>query len=776
MDMSDNLLITFLKRPRKHHIILSILVIISVFFFETVSLFYETMLNMKYSGNEYGFQHCTIYNTSEGTIDKLCAENGIEKAIKFERIVIPISEDRDCCIDAVPDDYFSFTEYEISSGSFPKTRDEICCESSFLFELGIPHDEFIGCRIKIDNKIYTVTGTFTVNRLWSTYETNEIHCFTAQPQKINSVAFSSISIQRSQSIMSIYETQCSYCVYNMNLWAISRNTSQIHSFYKPIMILFAVVMTAVFSHFISLILMYHKKNISISCLLGIPIKRLRICLMIYLMRVIFFSVLIGTAICFVFVRLIANLCFYTYRDSITPFIKTEEAHTLFFVSISAILVFLLVSFISVYLGTQKSNLESVQNTRALRIKRREANDRITDRYLAKLHIKACMPSNVLTFVVILFLICTVPTTKLYFGYASQNIEGLEGYDYIADIDNDIALGKNYKEAETFLNTMVDPKIDGCTAVPIFSACCELPVDKSFITSEYSTILSQNSSLQFDINNNFTDTVNVPFVIIGISELEQEKLGIKLNDTDVIAYRKVNDFYNNHIIGLKDNFFTKIKIDDEYSLNIVEIGNIYFGSVLVPSSSTVLVVNIPTYKELFGENDIPSRILYIVDDNAKKELTSCFAGKSYIKFTDIGEKKKTNQEIKVMEIINDFITYITFILVVLNCLVIVYINVKNNKKEYAIMSIIGISKYHISKMLALQLCSVILSSLIISDIISFLYTSNYLADLNEISRIKYNMPYSEIVLCNILILLSCFFALSVLISFFWKTTAIKRIHE
>ena len=235
--MSDKLLINSLKKPKKYYLILYLLVLVSVLFFCLVTLFYEAMLDLKYGDNKYGFQHCTIYDTSEEIINKLSSEVGVTQTIEFERNTIGLPGDRRCYIDAVPQEYFSFTEYNLLSGTFPKNSDEICCESSYLFELGIPYDEFIGSKIVLGEKEYIVTGTFTANRLWSTFGFNEVHCFTAQPNEINSIAFSTNNIKRCQSLMSVYENKCRNEQYNMNKWAISINKSDMRMMYRPIMLL-----------------------------------------------------------------------------------------------------------------------------------------------------------------------------------------------------------------------------------------------------------------------------------------------------------------------------------------------------------------------------------------------------------------------------------------------------------------------------------------------------------------------------------------------------------
>ena len=212
------------------------------------------------------------------------------------------------------------------------------------------------------------------------------------------------------------------------------------------------------------------------------------------------------------------------------------------------------------------------------------------------------------------------------------------------------------------------------------------------------------------------------------------------------------------------------------MNVIAIEDEYSGPVPSSSAYTVLVVSPSTYKELFGENDIPSRVLYKVTKEAENELTSLFAGKSYIKFTDVNEIKQNNRQVQIMDKIYYIITSMSFIFIVLNCLVIAYINVKNNSREYAVMSAMAISKHHISRMLAYQLCSVIIISLIISDILSLIYTSIYLDSMNEISKIKYTMPYSEILVCNILMILSCIVVLLLFIRKFWKSAAKDRLHE
>ena len=195
-----------------------------------------------------------------------------------------------------------------------------------------------------------------------------------------------------------------------------------------------------------------------------------------------------------------------------------------------------------------------------------------------------------------------------------------------------------------------------------------------------------------------------------------------------------------------------------------------------SDATVMIVNPNTYKELFGEYEIPSRILYKVTEDAEDELTGLFSGRDYIELTDVKGRNGNNRQVKVIDKIYYLIAAMTFVFVVLNCIVIAYINVTNNKKEYAIMSALGISKSHITKMIAYQLCSVMIRSLVIADIISVIHTDIYLNSINSNSKVMYSMPYAEIIFCNIVILCSCAGVLFLFIRKFWNMVAKEKMRD
>lgn len=283
-------------------------------------------------------------------------------------------------------------------------------------------------------------------------------------------------------------------------------------------------------------------------------------------------------------------------------------------------------------------------------------------------------------------------------------------------------------------------------------------------------------MQYELNNNFKDTVEIPFIIVGINEEQQKEMGIELEDAQAIAYRNIINYNNKHTVGIKMEYFSKIQVDEEYVLEIIGVKNNYNGLIPTSAMATVLLVNYDTYEEFFGSGDAPSRIFYKVTKDAEDKLTSLFTGKSYINLINVNEAYRNNRQIKVMNIIYYFILMFTFIFVVMNCFVIAYLNVHNNIKEYAIMSALGISRKNISVMIAYQLCTVIVISLVISDIIALIYSNNYMNSLNTYSKTILKMPLAEIILTNVVIVFACVVAFMVFIKKFWKFVAKERMSE
>ena len=84
--------------------------------------------------------------------------------------------------------------------------------------------------------------------------------------------------------------------------------------------------------------------------------------------------------------------------------------------------------------------------------------------------------------------------------------------------------------------------------------------------------------------------------------------------------------------------------------------------------------------------------------------------------------------------------------------------------------------YISVMIAYQLCTVILISLIISDIISLIYSDNYMNSLNTYSKTILSMPFVEIMLTNVVVVFACVVAFWVFIKKFWKIVSKERMCE
>lgn len=772
--MSNKLFLKSLKKPRKYHIILFLIIFISIIFINTVTLFYEALLDMKYNDTKYGTYHGVLFNMEQDKIDSLSKEGAVEKIIPIERNVFNASDGTGLYLDAVPEDYFDFTEYYLTSGRFPQNHNEICCESSFLYMRGLTQNNFLGSTIKLGDIDYIVTGTFASNRIWSTLPSYTVQCFTSSPENVNAVAFSLKDINRCDAVVSKYEKYSVYCEYNMNHWAIERNTYENRQLYAPLLTVMLAVMLAVFIHIVSMLFMYHKTNIGVLGLIGISKKNIRKCLFISIFKTILYGGLTGGLCSILLIAPIKKIYEYTYSSDVSSFIYKKGLLTLL-LSLILCAIYIFALLILIIIKTRKINMQNVRNENSIKIKKRVSEEKITNYIIAKRNIKNMKLSNVLSFITICFLICLIPVFKLYFSSVNQDVKMYDGFDYVAEIDKARISGYNKTAIDNYMSTIINPVVNNCTAIPIYSTSCELTVYKETISDEYAQLLKNDYNYQFEMSNNFTDTINAPFIMVGITKERQNQLNIKLNDNEAIAYRNVlND--NGNIVGVKLENYSSLQIDENSSLEIIGVKNNYDD--LMPSSqvANVLILNMDTYIKLFGNSPVPSRIFYKVSDESRNELTQLFAEKSFIKLKNISEIKGNNRHLNICSSINLFLIILTFFFLLINCSITAYLTIQRNIKEYAIMSAIGISNWNISIMIIYQVCGVIVSSLVVSDILAFIITSSYYDELLLLSRVHIPMPYSEIIISNIIVIATCILICRAFLSRFWKLASNLKLHN
>lgn len=80
------------------------------------------------------------------------------------------------------------------------------------------------------------------------------------------------------------------------------------------------------------------------------------------------------------------------------------------------------------------------------------------------------------------------------------------------------------------------------------------------------------------------------------------------------------------------------------------------------------------------------------------------------------------------------------------------------------------------MIAYQLCTVIVISLVVSYIIALIISYFYMNSLNTYSKTILTMPFAEIILTNGVIILACVVSFRMFIRKFWKIVAKERVSE
>lgn len=764
-------------KSKKKWMQLFLITFLSTFMLCTLYTYEESLLLIYYGNGIYGSYSAIADEIEEKEIERFCNTEDILRYQKFYRENVREKE-RTYRVDYVTEDFLDFTEYELIQGTFPKKDNEILCESWYLYQMGFLQDELIGAQITINQKPYTVSGIIKENRLWEN-GIKEAVCICMQNGKTNAVAFECKDFGDTDKILKKYDVSYGNISYNINLWAHSDETASSFMEYVLVAAVVLIAVIVVISNSISLLLLDYRKNIGIYKLVGVPEKKIRRAFAWNLIGIVLGAALTGTVGSLLCTKLLFGKLAELY--GLDPAV-IEHQFPYFVLVLIAMLIFILYAiFIYAYCAYQirKDSFDMVRNGKKYKFgknKRGAKSCSVTN--IATIHLRLSRFSNIFTMIAICVIFIAFHIQMFSIKMTSAEVVDYKGYDYIADIDSDNMEYINFAnfdeemkeiniQREKFMNQMLDLDTEYIKSVPIYCYYTNVSIEKARLSKDYITDLGNiDSELRSAVYDNFTENIEIPAVLLGMTEEElkefykqQNQEYTPLEDGHCITFCQPYNYtkLNKNVVDFSGGN-RKLKLADTEDLKVERTFSKYTGDLIldgIGNMNNVIIVNISTYEKITGLF-MPSLIYFNVEDSYINEFTKYFEGKTYVLLTDTHEEGNRVKLQKMYSIVYILIVVLMLIFVIINILSTVYLRAVFFSKEYAVMNAVGIGYHKIASILRRELVCILIPALFIANIacyigIQFIY-SRYHAE----SYYKLGYPYELQILSNIGVIILAFF--------------------
>lgn len=786
--MNNRILLHAFGKNKKYYRLMMMSILISVFFIGSVYAFYETMLAVNYGKDIFGHQQAIVYCLSDEQIKRICSDERIKQTVCFYRTVLTEKNDEDAqnnialnsefneeddaysqimtqsqepnitfYIDCINEDFFDFTEYELVSGRMPKSDSEILCQSSYLIKIGIPAEKMLGAIIALPDKSYTVTGIYTMHRLWSDYELPEYQFFTGHPKTYNSVAISTKDLDVCRSLSETENFENVHLEYNHSLWIIRSNRQQVHKLCIATFIMIILTVLIIFSHCISMFLHEQRRNIGVFRLTGISAVKLTVAVYLHICKIMLISCIIDIVMLFGMVRMIIKYYYKLFPNSYfsTDFSQIQPL-SYFWIPLAVCCIYLLGAFGIVWHHVYRMGYFSVKKSHNIRIRKNKLSEELSDSFIAKRHIKVARIANLFSNLCICFVFLAFTIVNIYFSSQSVPVSFLKDYDYIAYIDNWMLLPNNQDEADEFLRSISEMQEDGITVEPHYSYKLSFYLPKRALSDQYLSFLSSDSQASYQINNPYSTEICVPIFLVAFTDEEWTAVceamhcsPYALTDGYVEAFSNIVNYKDGRIPGIDYKHMESIEFSENYAVHINNVYEYYPLETTFIGEGTLLAMNMNTFRKIV-DSPVPTDIGFYVSPEKEAIVTALFSGVTFITLTNMSELR-SNQKI----IAADHTLYIIIFIVMLsfslfNILVIVMMRSFYNSHEYETMHIIGISPKHIANMLKFEIIYSLLPTMILSNIISPFFAYIFLMNLSVKERPSF--PLGTIILCNLLLII------------------------
>lgn len=744
---------------KRYQILFVISVMLCMFVFSYYAIMNRTTETIELEKTKKTFGSYTYY-IGDLTQDKI--EIIEEESNTKDFCLISSQETEESLLMYVNKKFFSFTNYSIIQGEFPKNQNEILAPKWYLFQQGIEADHMIGSSITVTNPETGEKVSKKVSGLYTIQESNNggsdvnsiptLIVLEDESQKadsydiyveLNSVTNIDNYISKLKEKLKLEEYQ--NCIQNDELLNKMRATEggQIEgrkeiAIYCFLIAAFLVFIGMVQKTLIHLCLARWKKVLSTYKLLGVNMNELRN----YILYSSILQTVIGLFLGFwggyttTYLFLKGSLKYWEIKVPLVVNIPYE-----IIIIAGGILIFLTV-FI-VYMNMRKFSKSSAYNMLRENSKgslfarnpffkkgryRRAKYAICNSLYYIK------QKSGIILTVVLCMLLVTFLDTQ--FKQSVKNVDNNDQYEYKFDVIDYFSTNseeeiKNIKHVYEKLVNLLTQKGKVIYYETYFSF--DFKLEKELLTPEYIEKLKTdlNSYYQYLSDSSGIDS-NI--TVMGYSpEMLQEMFGneFKLTDDEAIMLSRTVDNKNNNSVSISSAIGKKYKFDtclyyekgEEQSFLVTEktVTKMTKDLLVYPpvdKETLCVLVNLDEYNHCFNNDFVNSFYIKDLNDSELSDVQDFLRGIKYIQVTN--QKEELKQQ-KMNDAQQKFLLYM--ILILSNLLAGISLLLQEihemdiRKKDFQFLHILGISRKDCSTIVAIELAIVNFAGLILGYLLS-----------------------------------------------------------
>lgn len=693
----------------------------------------------------FGEYQVGVNDIDKSLVDKILNnEKNIDRYTLFTQRILQDENGIENIIYA-KENFFSLSQINLQTGTFPKNQNEILIDDLYAFEKGKDSYEIIGNKINLNNKEYVISGVINnsdfniesitahtyilnYNANINTLENKDKISFLA---KINSIDISNFINKLNDN----YKINNNLISYNASAYSYAGiNTKGLPNgiegiFYKAIVIVISLLSTFLLYTLCILYMKKLKSTTSICIALGISFKKMHINFISFIMFSIFLCFISSQFISILSVSLIFKL-------SCTDVI-IRNVFSIIIIAIVFIVVglLLLLNVVTSNVNKIEQNLKNPTDIKNNRVKS------AIKRSYKSLYLSLSQQNISVTKKRVVLYILIIVITSILFSVSLYSIQifkdssqKIKEFDYMLEFKyNNVTEIMNGLEEHEILFNRAQNDIEK-NIYSIYFESIYTGIYKSNITKGHRDYLEKLSTqISISLNNPNTDIVNIPAMLMcldddTIKRISKNQEEIIISQNECIVVKNTIDVMgsgfeiglNNgdHVlisVPLDESEIEEIDFDDTYhegkdfvqpqlpetteTLSIKVIDTIDFLDINLQQIKNfpLILVNKDTFNKISTNSNYPSIVLFDNDKNNPDFIKKYFSGKTGIQLYDLLEENKISEEY-FKKIDFSLMTIMTILIIFLTLIMSITIILRYNesKSQYAVMRAIGIRPSNIMK--------------------------------------------------------------------------------
>lgn len=694
-----------------------------------------------------------FYDLLPSQIEQIKNLNDIDESCEFN-----YSEEKDenyiYKIYGTKSNFMKLSPYQIIKGEFPKNENEILCEPWLLRQKGIVSDDMIGEILEINNKYYTITGLCKNTSYITASEQNTV--IITYSNKFNGIMLNCKNGSRLlHSVHNILQT--SEFNYSINDAKLSSNNDQQNDD-KSFIIVFIILLVSSIIIIINLITFMNFKlsdNINIILKLGIKPSKVAICMI----SVLIFNIIIANTLALLFSYFTSSTILKfaaKFNDILNEYTKYDvniKESLLFLILISIVEIFIiLLVIISLFKVKKFKNTYQIKKFYSLNPKKKFNNIFLSMGYN---NILIGKKVSIFTIITLSISIVSMVSLTYYFSLIKDSNIKCDDIKYVISFDEDFFLNEEQINQKTRIIEEIssDPDIESVIQNMFFTT---LSVPKDEISDDFKNILKKDSTLNAQIDNNINKYLSLPVGVISADSLNMENI-----ETNVLYTIPLNLAISDGILPKEKESTYSIYNTNQENVNIklrnikgIPPKNLYSSIPL-----NIIILDNEKYNSI--SNYQKPSIINITNNVDENTLIYYTGNAPFCKIESLYENLTTVEKgIKSIISISRYLCIIYVCSIVINFLFATFLRLIVFRKEYRTVLLLGVNIKYIFLMAFFEVSLIIIPSLFISFILSFITTNMIFKFMSEEITVflSYSFPYLSLLIFYIALLLIMLIAL------------------